>query len=1364
MKNARRRPLIRLVAALGLCAAGGLLLLAFAPLPVGWLVNAVAPGAPAPRVRVEGATLRLHPFGDGPTLSVRGLAVDQDGRPLARIARVELLAKKSELFHGRFGATIDATTCELTFPAAADPARKPAAPAPPPDLPALLAKTRALLAADPRAVVATIHDLRFSAPSGFLPAGLGAPALERLDLTLGPRPEGALVARLEIRPAAAGAPSPVVECIVAPDNRSATASVDLPASDLAGLIAFATPGRAPAALGRVAARVKADLDLVALRPGASVVEFDGDDLRLADLVSPGVSAPPPANVRLRLRANATFDHVVAERLELRAPGLELALPRLEVDLPTAADASLRLAWGLGFSADPARIWPGEWKSRLAALSPEAAALLAELGEVRADGGGQVALKPSGNGWRLERLEFEHTIHAQLGPTPLRLTLARERDTIQVWGVVLSLAEVNPAAGRAEGDASPLAALDLPLRAEIGARFTPELSLTEGFLSLRGGEGTLHARGPLASLGRDLAIKRIELAADSPDLRGVRVSRASVVSGDLDVELADSSAALRDDGRVAFDLRCRARTGRLSAWQAWLPASLGEALKPLGWTPADLALSCETSARGDFSTSAPAEATFESKGTASLGIGEGRLDVNWDAAREQAGAPISFALRAPQILPRDWPGRPTPDFAWSDLRLAMGISVEGRLEPPAFAPHGRVKFNGSGGSVVLPASVTGATGVEIPIRDVDLEARLAGDPLAIELPRARLRLGAGVELATTDVRLDLHGNPKASGRWEVAPLDLAAALTAWPAMIKPEPRARVVEHLKGGRLERLAGAFDVELPPNRAPLLKKAEADAVLADLSVAGSLLPCPASFHRAAVELRWPRLEARIDGAEAPGATISHGEAKVSDLTAASWSITTRVDDYAVDLAALPAVAGVPKGVAGRLKGNFSADAKLRAGAGAPDEFKFTGRVAAEGLRVPDLLGGAVAVTVGGVYSGNGRASVESVVDSSRLVWSAPELAGVPAPRELRAKATTELDAAWRPKRVELALTAPSLLEQAAALRVGAEWAEGSARPRRIELAEFSWGRTHLSGELSETADGPRAKLRASMVSVPELWAVAQPRWAVWRAASATKAGGGGAAVPASLAALFAVDVAIDRIDLGANRVLKDVGVAATFNKDGSPRRATLRAMEGDANRFSATVDVAAAGGATSLDVRIDDVPHWASALATPLRARPVPPEIAPCLGYLDTVIGMIAGGSLDAKASVPPAVDGRPGRLEGSLAVRDATLVRLPRVVALLALKSGKELQQRPLVRRLSIERVSLDGPLLGISGVTLQGTGLVDRLTVNKGSYSLADEKITLDGSYFGIGFEVDGTRAKPEVWLKDNLVIKAIGQKSELDFGK
>jgi hypothetical protein len=677
-----------------------------------------------------------------------------------------------------------------------------------------------------------------------------------------------------------------------------------------------------------------------------------------------------------------------------------------------------------------------------------------------------------------------------------------------------------------------------------------------------------------------------------------------------------------------------------------------------------------------------------------------------------------------------------------------------------------------GSVVLPLSLVPG-GESIPVRDFSIEAVVAGDPLKIEVPELRLRRDEAVEFVATDARIDLHGDPKVEGRWSVSALNFSDALAAWPGKIEPELRARVAEHLKGGRLEKLTGEFAAEMPPGASPKIGKAEVDIVVASVSAAGSLLPVPVKLRRAEGTLRWPRVAARIEGMDVPGVSVSAAELQLADLTAATRALATQVD-YAAELAELPAELGLPKGVAGRVTGSLAADAELRPEAGFPQDVTLSGQVAVVELEVPGLAGGGVTMKFDGGITSDRRLKFESVTNASGVKWLIPELTGFQAPAELRLKGDGAFDAEWRPSRANLALFAPEALGQPFALRLAGEWAKGaSAFPAKVELAELAWGRSRFSGELVGTTQGPRVNLRSPLIVVPEIVAVLRPRLtSVSRPANPppVENAPNNAADPAALA-LLAADVKIERVELGEDRTLRGIELALSCGEDGLPRAASLVATEGERNRLVATLETKPQERSRRLELRVDDVPRWAAAVSAPLRVAPPSPTaklgeleavVGVMLGNLDTIVTLLAGGSLEVSAVLPE--NQNPPRLQAVLAIRNATMLRAPRIVQLLALKSRQEIQKSPLVREFSIQNLSLHDGIVEVAGVKIEGSGLIDRLKIKKGSYALDGETILVDLTYFGIGFDVDGTRRDPQVWFKNNLLIRAIGTESNLDFGE
>ena len=101
--------------------------------------------------------------------------------------------------------------------------------------------------------------------------------------------------------------------------------------------------------------------------------------------------------------------------------------------------------------------------------------------------------------------------------------------------------------------------------------------------------------------------------------------------------------------------------------------------------------------------------------------------------------------------------------------------------------------------------------------------------------------------------------------------------------------------------------------------------------------------------------------------------------------------------------------------------------------------------------------------------------------------------------------------------------------------------------------------------------------------------------------------------------------------------------------------------------------------------------------------------------------------------------------------------------ALKSGKSLQASPLIEQFSIGKITINDDQLRVEEIVVNGSGLINNLKVRSADYGLSSETVKVDGDYFGVGFDVIGTRADPQVFLKDsNLMLRAIGTRNEFDF--
>ena len=161
-----------------------------------------------------------------------------------------------------------------------------------------------------------------------------------------------------------------------------------------------------------------------------------------------------------------------------------------------------------------------------------------------------------------------------------------------------------------------------------------------------------------------------------------------------------------------------------------------------------------------------------------------------------------------------------------------------------------------------------------------------------------------------------------------------------------------------------------------------------------------------------------------------------------------------------------------------------------------------------------------------------------------------------------------------------------------------------------------------------------------------------------------------------------------------------------------------------------------------------------------PAPGQFGSLVAQLVKVPALVSGGGVSLDMDLRP---GETDWLRGRMRLTRAKMLHPPRVVQMLALKSGKSFQTSPFIEEFSIGQITLSKTLISVSAISLLGSGLIDRLKVNSASYGLVDERLKMDGVYFGVGFEVVGTRADPQVFLKDsNVLIRAIGVKNEFDF--
>ncbi len=217
---------------------------------------------------------------------------------------------------------------------------------------------------------------------------------------------------------------------------------------------------------------------------------------------------------------------------------------------------------------------------------------------------------------------------------------------------------------------------------------------------------------------------------------------------------------------------------------------------------------------------------------------------------------------------------------------------------------------------------------------------------------------------------------------------------------------------------------------------------------------------------------------------------------------------------------------------------------------------------------------------------------------------------------------------------------------------------------------------------------------------------------------------------------------------------------ENNAPTSLALQATAGADNRLDVTLDGPA--NHQILKLKISDAAGWLRTFTAPWSATPpAPGQFGSLVLQLMKVPSIVSGGGVTAEADIRP---GQTEWLSGRLRLTHATLVRAPRVLQALALKTGKSLQKSPLIEEFSLGQLTLSATELRVTDIALAGSGLIDSLKIKSAAYGLTDDKLYVDGTYFGVGFEVKNTLASPEIWLKDNnLLIRSLGTRNNSEYG-
>jgi hypothetical protein len=251
----------------------------------------------------------------------------------------------------------------------------------------------------------------------------------------------------------------------------------------------------------------------------------------------------------------------------------------------------------------------------------------------------------------------------------------------------------------------------------------------------------------------------------------------------------------------------------------------------------------------------------------------------------------------------------------------------------------------------------------------------------------------------------------------------------------------------------------------------------------------------------------------------------------------------------------------------------------------------------------------------------------------------------------------------------------------------------------------------------------------------------------------------PPAASSTINLDVRLDTIAFGPNQSAQKVLIGGRI-ENGWPASVTFKAVSNTGHPLSAVL-TPDTPGVQKLQVNIGDSIAWVRTLTAPWHDVPPPPgQFGTLVTQVIKIPSLLAGGDVTVDAEWHR---NEPEWLQARVNVNHATVVRPPFVLQALAFKFGKKMQTSPLIEQLTINHLTLGPTYIDIADTTLVGSGFINNLTVKTGHHDWVSNQVASLGTYFGIGYELSGTLAKPFIGLPDsNKLIKAIGTENEFDF--
>ena len=1260
-------------------------------------------------------------------LEVRRLRASAQGRPLLDVAAISIELRKAELWQRHVVPTLIAIsepqlTLDQTPAGALALLAPPAAPssATPPPTPASsgppnLSPLAALLLPPGEASKLTItsFSVRLKNAAGETPLSFGP-----IETSLAQTTDGSVQIDLAL-PLTGGTKPPALSLHATLETRSGRAafSVKLPAFSTGDLPVI--PGAPPLPLrATVAADATGHFDLTTRQLADVAGGFTVSD---GDVSLPGATAVvlPIKKIEVRGRYDLSAQHAVLETARAQIGSLDVDLQEFDATLGPEPHARWKIAITGPKGADVLPLLPADLRATLP-LSPEAIATVA-VDRITSEGSVHLAQNPAG-AWSSRSLDAKGNINLALGRESLAVAwTAVQPENAATIATEITSSEFNPAAWPAVLTAgTPAAAIDLPLTFSAQASLSPDFQPRSARVALTAAPGQLK---PLQPGLPPLAVRRFEVRLESEAFD--RAWRVPVARLELDnganAELVRAQLELTPGAASAEgELRADNFSGAFAA--LFLPADTWTPLTAAGLAAKDLSLA---SLRFRFAGKAASSATAAWQPSSLSATGEVQFRAN------AVPLTLSTKITLPEGGKEIEATADLAEFRPSQLRLTLpgGLTTAAFDFPVSFHATARASLSGAltsaatqlrlgPGRLKTPAAFGD---FDLPVENFTLDATFDPTAQRAEIKNARLSAG-GLRLNFSDLAATVAPPHVLTGRAELEAFSLATALALWPASQQPAARQQVQSTIRTA--DFLGAQFDWNVtfdPAASTPLkISRLRGNARLNHLDALPAGLPGAITVADVNVGLDYPRATVELQNVSAPGAHLSSLRAEISALDTASPSAAV-TSTFDVDFPAANRAwhFGPPGLLTGTARGELSLNAPFTA----------------------ETIAGAL------------------TLDLTQATFPLPGFPNA-APNDLKLTFRADhLLAPNVPAALDLSIAAANWLGAPLRLTTRTELTATDRQPASVELKTYEHGVTRLQGRfVQRDALRQEISLTGSTLDLTPLMRFGLAAADAFAATPPPATSAAPLATPAAAPlatpgppALVSVDVRIDHLLFGPGQTAQQLELHTRLENNW-PATLTLQAVAGADNRLSA--ELSGPADRQKLKLTIGAAADWMRTLTAPWSAAPPPPgQFGSLVVQLMKVPSIVAGGGITAEAELRRR---ETDWLQGSFKLTRATMVRPPRVLQLLALKTGKTLQQSPLIEEFSIGQVSLSQSELRVSTIALAGSGLIDRLKIKSASYGLADDRLYIDGEYFAVGFEIKNTLAKPEFWGKDsNLLIRSVG---------